>query len=112
MSKFFQFSSREVRVQFFDGPGSVVVPLTISDETDKAFLRGAELLKKGTEAGDIQHRLSLWTEAVDTLIGEDARKRILALAPQQDCFAVAEIYRFVVDAYGAAKVKNLSASAR
>lgn len=112
MSKFFEFSSREVRVRFFDGPGAVVVQLTISDETDKAFLHGAELLKKGTEADDIQQRLSLWTEAVDTLIGEEARKQILAHAPKQDCFAVAEIYRYVVDRYGVAKVKNLSASAR
>ena len=112
MSKFFHFSSREVRVQFFDGPGAVVVSLTISDETDIAFVRAAELIKQGTETGDVQQRLSVWTEAVDALIGEDARKQILAQAPHQDCFAVAEIYRFVVDAYGAAKVKNLSASAR
>lgn len=112
MSKFFQFSSRKITVQFFSGANAVFVPLTISDETDKAFVRGAELLKKGTEAADIQQRLGFWTEAVDALIGEDARKRILAQAPEQDCFAVAEIYRYVVDTYGAVKVKNLSASAR
>lgn len=112
MAKFFSFSSREVPITFFEGPGVVTVRLKISDETDKAFVRGAELLKQGTEAQDISQRKKLWTEAVDALIGAENREKILARSPMQDSFALAEIYRWVVDAYGGAKVKNLSASAR
>ena len=111
MAKFFQFSSRTVTIGFFQ-EDPVTVELTISDETDAAFVRGAELLKQGTESGDLKERKSLWTEAVDALIGRENREKILARSPMQDSFALAEIYRYVVDAYGGAKVKNLSASAR
>ena len=112
MAKFFSFSSRDVPVTFFEGPVAVTVRLTISDETDASFLRGAELLKKGTESGDLEERKRLWTEAVDALIGRENREKILARSSMQDSFALAEIYRYIVDAYGGAKVKNLSASAR
>lgn len=111
MAKFFQFSSRTVEIKFFQD-NQVTVELSISDETDAAFARGAELLKKGTESGDLEERKRLWTEAVDALIGAENREKILARAPMQDTFAIAEIYRWIVDAYGGAKVKNLSASAR
>lgn len=113
MAKFFKFGDRNVDIRFFsDGPDGVTVTLKISDETDQCFLRGAELLKEGTEALDLKHRKELWTLAVDTLIGRENRERIMAAAGMDDCFSLAEIYRFVVDAYGGAKVKNLSASAR
>ncbi len=111
MAKFFQFSARTVEINFFE-TDPITARLTISDETDKRFVRGAELLRQGTESGDLEERKRLWTEAIDVLVGEDVRKRILSRAPLQDSFAMAEIYRWIVDAYGGAKVKNLSASAR
>ena len=113
MAKFFKFCDRKVNIRFFsDGPDGVTVTLNISDETDQRFLRGAELLKEGTEAQDLQRRKKLWTQAVDELIGQQDRESIMTKAGVDDCFSLAEIYRFVVDTYAAAKVKNLSASAR
>ena len=79
MAKFFSFSSREVPITFFEGPAAVTVRLKISDETDKASVRGAELLKQGTEAQDISQRKKLWTEAVDALMGAENREKITAL---------------------------------
>lgn len=112
MAKFFSFTDRSVPVQFLDGPAAVTVKLTISDETDRIFVRAAELVKAGAETSDVRRRMELWIQAVDTLIGTDARGKILEHAPVLDCFAVAELYRYLVDTYAAAKVKNLSASAR
>lgn len=112
MAKFFSFAERIAPVQFFDGPAAVTIKLTISDETDEAFVRAAEMVKAGAETPDVQRRFELWLQAVDTLIGEEARGKILDHAPVRDCFAVAELYRYLVDTYAAAKVKNLSASAR
>ena len=112
MAKFFNFASREVNVFFFEGKDVVKVRLVISDETDQRFAKGAELLERGTKADSIDERKALWIEAVDAMIGAEQRQAILDKAPVQDCFAVAEIYRYLVDAYGGAKVKNLSASAR
>ena len=112
MAKFFSFASREVKVCFFDGKDAVTVKLVISDETDQRFAKGAELLERGTKADSVAERKMLWIEAVDALIGAEQRQAILDKAPVQDCFAVAEIYRYLVDAYGGAKVKNLSASVR
>lgn len=112
MAKFFNFASREVNICFFEGKDAVKVQLLISDETDQRFVKGAELLERGTKADSIEERKRLWIEAVDALIGPEARQGILDNAPVQDCFAVAEVYRYLVDAYGGAKVKNLSASAR
>ena len=112
MAKFFRFADRAVPIRFFEGQDEITVTLTISDQTDTAFVRGAELLKAGTESRDVRRRKELWTEAVDALIGKENREKILGHSRDQDCFALAEIYRYVVDAYGEAKVKNLSASAR
>lgn len=113
MAKFFKFCDRKVDIRFFsDGQDGVTVTLNISDETDLKFLRGAELLKEGTEAQDLKRRKELWTQAVDELIGQEDRERVMAKAGMDDCFSLAEIYRFVVDAYAGAKVKNLSASVR
>lgn len=113
MAKFFKFCDRKVDIRFFsDNADGVTVTLNISDETDLRFLRGAALLKEGTEAQELRRRKELWTEAVDTLIGREGRERVMAKAGVDDCFSLAEIYRFVVDAYAGAKVKNLSASAR
>lgn len=112
MAKFFNFANREVSVCFFEGQEAVKVKLTISDETDQRFVKGAALLERGTKADSIDERKALWIEAVDAIIGAQQRQAILDKAPVQDCFAVAEVYRYLVDAYGGAKVKNLSASAR
>lgn len=112
MAKFFNFASREVKVCFFDGKDAVTVKLVISDETDQRFVKGAELVERGTKADSIDERKALWLDAVDAIIGAEPRQAILDRAPVQDCFAVAEVYRYLVDAYGGAKVKNLSASVR
>ena len=111
--KFFRFCDRQVNIQFFsDSSDGITVTINISDETDQQFVHGAELLKQGTESENISTRKELWTQAVDALIGQQDRERIMAKAGVDDCFSLAEVYRFVVDAYAAAKVKNLSASAR
>ncbi len=111
MAKFFQFGTRNVEIRFFDAD-PITVRLTISDETDLRFAKGAELLRRGTESGDIEERKRLWTEAVEALIGTENCQSILARSPEKDSFALAELYRWIVDAYAGAKVKNLSASAR
>lgn len=112
MAKFFTFADRFVPVTFFE-TNPVKLTLKISDETDKRLLAVSQAFVDADKVTtDLDKRCKLYREALESFIGADKTDAILSRADEVDCFAVYSVYKFLIDAYAAQKVKNLGASAR
>lgn len=112
MTKFFTFADRFVPVQFFDGADAVNLTLKISDETDKRIMKASEAFVAADKHTDMSKRRDAYRAALEGFIGKEKTDAILCHADEQDSFAVYSVYKYLIDAYGAAKTKNLSASGR
>lgn len=109
--KFFTFSDRACRIQFFEEE-PVVVTLFVGDETDKLTLDSAALIDEGDKLKSVDERMKKYREAVELLIGKEKTAAILDRAETNDSFALLEIWHHVVKELRSYKVKNLTASAR
>ena len=111
MTKFFTFADRFVPVQFFDGDDAVKLTLRISDDTDKRLLQASAAFVAADKNQEMDKRRVAYLAALEDFIGEEKTKAILSRTDEPDCFAIYSVFRYLIDAYGAQKTKNLSASA-
>ena len=111
MAKFFKFADRFVPVTFFEGDDTIKLTLKIGDDTDKRLLKASQAFVEADKTADLDKRCALYHDALSSFIGEDKTDAILSYADEVDCYAIYSVYKYLVDTYSAAKVKNLSASA-
>ena len=110
MAKFFTFADRFVPIQFFD-EDPVKLTLKISDETDKRIIKAQEAFLAADKHQDMDKRRDAYRAALEGFIGKENVEAILSRADEPDGFAIYSVYKYLLDAYGAQKAKNLSASA-
>ena len=110
MAKFFTFADRFVPVQFFDGDDAVKITMKISDETDKRLIKAGTAFDAADKLRDIDKRREAYQEALEGFLGKDKTAEILGKTDEQDCFAIFSVFKYLLNAYGAAKQKNLSGS--
>lgn len=110
MAKFFTFADRFVPIQFFD-EDPVKLTLKISDETDKRIIKAQEAFIAADKHQDMDKRRDAYRAALAGFIGKENVEAILSRTDEPDGFAIYSVYKYLLDAYGAQKAKNLSASA-
>ena len=111
MGKFFKFSDRFVTVTFFE-EDPIRLTMQIGDEQDRKIISASELIAEGSKTQNLEKRAKCFAAALDEVIGRENLVKLLERSPEKDSFAMLEIWHYLIDAYGAQKVKNLSASAR
>ena len=112
MAKFFTFADRFVPVQFFDGEDAVKITMKISDETDKRILDADAAFIAADKHTDMAKRRDAYRAALEGFLGREKVDAILSRTDEQDSFAIYSVYKYLLNAYGAAKAKNLSGSGR
>lgn len=113
MSKFFTFADRFVTCCFFgDDDEAYKITLTVCDDTDRKISECADLFHKADAAKDFDARQKAYKKALIHLIGEDHVNALLSKTDNPDCFAIFEVYQYIINEYRDAKVKKLTASAR
>ena len=111
MAKFFTFADRFVPVQFFD-EDPITLTLKISDETDKRLIQAGKGIDDADKLTDMDKRRAAYRAVLEDFIGAEKTEAILSRTDEPDCFAIYSVFKYLLDVYGAQKVKNLSASAR
>lgn len=111
MAKIFAYAKRACKVQFFE-EDPVVATIFVGDESDKLCLKGARLIEEGDKCVTFDGRMEKYKEAVELFLGTEKTDAILERAEEKDCFALLEIWQFIVTSLREHKVKNLTASAR
>lgn len=107
---FFTFCDRAVPVQFFENE-PVKVTLIISDKTDQRIL---DCYRAFAEADKLppEKRLAGYEDALRTFLGRENADRLLSRMEECDCFAVTEVFTYILTEYREAKTKKLNGSAR
>lgn len=104
----FSFSDRLAEINVFD----VKICVTIGDTVERKLLDSSKLLAEAARLTDIDARLKKCREALNLLIGAPTAEQILSHAEIVDCFAITEVWRYVVGAYREAEAKKITASTR
>lgn len=107
---FFTFCDRAVPVRFFEDE-PITVTLLISDRTDQSIL---DCYRAFAEADKLtpDKRLGGYEAALREFIGAEHADRLLERMDQRDCFAVIEVFQYLLAEYREAKTKKLNGSVR
>lgn len=107
---YFVFMDRVVPVEFFEEE-PVQLTLLISDKTDKKISDCAQRFLKADEK-PVEKRLQLYETALADFIGEEKADAILTRTEARDCFAVYEVFCYILNTYKDAKTKKLAGFGR
>lgn len=110
MKPYFTFLDRVVPVTFFEDE-PVTLTLLISDQTDRKIIDCSQAFL-AADKGEQDERLAKYEAALARFIGAENAEKILSRTQQRDCFAVFEVYNYLLNAYKDAKTKKLTGSAR
>ncbi len=110
MGKCFAFSSRAVKMEFFEEK-PIVITAFIGDDMDKRIMDSGKLIAQADKDGT-DGRMEKYTAALALLVGKEKTAELLSRAPEQDYFSVLELWQYIVNCYREQKTKNLSAPAR
>lgn len=108
---FFTFCDRAVPIQFFEEE-PVKLTLIVSDKTDQKILDCYRDFAEADKQTTPEKRRAHYEAALQSFLGKENADKLLSRTEKCDCFAIMEIFNYILAEYREAKAKKLNGSAR